>query len=43
VLNEMAGSFLEPLDHQESFELGIEMFILGLPALGPRATKPAIQ
>ncbi|MEA2820360.1 MAG: hypothetical protein QOJ86_2364 [Bradyrhizobium sp.] len=43
VLNEMAASFLEPLDYQESFELGIEMFILGLPAFGPRATSPAIQ
>jgi hypothetical protein len=43
VLNEMAASFLEPLDYQESFELGIEMFILGLPALGPRATNPAIH
>jgi Tetracyclin repressor-like, C-terminal domain len=36
VLNEMAASFLEPLDYQQSFELGIEMFILGLPALGPQ-------
>jgi Tetracyclin repressor-like, C-terminal domain len=32
VLNEMAGSFLDPLDCQLSYELGIEMFILGLPA-----------
>jgi hypothetical protein len=43
VLNEMAASFLEPLDYQQSFELGIEMFILGFPALGPRATNAAIQ
>jgi hypothetical protein len=43
VLNEMAGSFLEPLEYQQSYELGIEMFILGLPALGSRATDQAIQ
>jgi hypothetical protein len=34
VLNEMAASFLEPLEYQKSYELGIELFILGLPALG---------
>ena len=32
VLNETAGSFLDPLDCQLSYELGIEMLILGFPA-----------
>ena len=32
VLNETAGSFLDPLECQKSYELGIEMLILGLPA-----------
>lgn len=32
VLNETAGSFLDPLECQLSYELGIEMFIMGLPA-----------
>jgi hypothetical protein len=32
VLNEMAASFLEPLDYSESFELAIDAFLMGLPA-----------
>jgi hypothetical protein len=32
VLNEMAASFLEPLDYAHSFELAIDAFIMGLPA-----------
>jgi hypothetical protein len=36
VLSEMAASFSEPLDYKTSYELGIEMFILGLAAFkGP--------
>lgn len=42
VLNEMAASFLEPLDYQESYELGIEMFILGLPAFAAPDRSSAI-
>lgn len=30
VLHEMGASFLEPLEHDRSYELGIEMFIAGL-------------
>jgi hypothetical protein len=30
VLHEMGASFLEPLDHDRSYELGIDMFIEGL-------------
>jgi hypothetical protein len=30
VLHEMAASFLEPLEHDASYELGIDMFIAGL-------------
>jgi Tetracyclin repressor-like, C-terminal domain len=30
VLHEMGASFLEPLDHDASYELGIDMFIAGL-------------
>jgi hypothetical protein len=41
VLNEMAASFLEPLEYQESYELGIEMFILGLPAFVARDRSSA--
>jgi Tetracyclin repressor-like, C-terminal domain len=34
VLNEMAGSFLiEPQEYAQTFDLGIQQFILGLPAL----------
>jgi hypothetical protein len=32
VLNEMAASFLEPLDHEGSFKLAIDAFVMGLPA-----------
>jgi hypothetical protein len=32
VLNEMATSFLEPLDFERSFQLAIDAFIMGLPA-----------
>jgi hypothetical protein len=32
VLNEMAASFLEPLDYEESFKLAMDAFMLGLPA-----------
>ena len=35
VLNEMAASFLEPLDYEESFKLVVDAFILGLPAFTP--------
>jgi hypothetical protein len=33
VLHEMAASFLEPIEHDDSYELGIDMFITGLAAL----------
>jgi hypothetical protein len=33
VLHEMGASFLEPLEHDDSYELGIEMFIEGLAVL----------
>jgi WHG domain-containing protein len=37
ILNEMAGSFhIEPQEYAETFDLGIEQFILGLPALKAR-------
>ena len=29
----MGASFLEPLEHDVSYELGIDMFIEGLPVL----------
>jgi hypothetical protein len=32
VLHEMVASFLEPLEHDVSYELGIDMFIAGLAA-----------
>lgn len=32
VLHEMGASFLESLDHDQSYDLGIEMFIQGLAA-----------
>jgi hypothetical protein len=35
VLNEMAASFLEPLDYEESFKLAMDAFMLGLPAFTP--------
>jgi hypothetical protein len=35
VLNEMVGSFLEPLDLGVSFELAVDAFVLGLPAFTP--------
>ena len=38
VLNETAGSFLDPLECQTSYELGIEMFILGIPAFNRSGT-----
>jgi hypothetical protein len=42
VLNEMAGSFLEPLDYTKSFELAIDVFVMGLPAFITSADHPAI-
>jgi Tetracyclin repressor-like, C-terminal domain len=42
VLNEMAGSFLEPLDYTKSFELAIDAFVMGLPAFITSADHPAI-
>ena len=33
VLHEMGASFLEPLEHDQSYELGIRIFIEGLNAL----------
>jgi hypothetical protein len=33
VLHEMGASFVEPLEHDDSYELGIDMFITGLAAL----------
>jgi hypothetical protein len=33
VLHEMGASFLEPLDHDQSYELGIRVFIEGLGVL----------
>jgi hypothetical protein len=33
VLHEMGASFLEPLEHDQSYELGIRLFIEGLNAL----------
>jgi hypothetical protein len=33
VLHEMGASFLEPLEHDRSYELGVEMFIEGLAVL----------
>ncbi len=33
VLHEMGASFLEPLEHDDSYELGIDMFIAGLATL----------
>jgi Tetracyclin repressor-like, C-terminal domain len=41
VLNEMAASFLEPLDYTGSFELAIDAFVLGLPAFNASADKTA--
>jgi len=38
VLNEMAASFLEPLDYGESFKLAMDSFMLGLPAFTPAIT-----
>jgi hypothetical protein len=35
VLSEMAASFLEPLDYEESFKLALDVFMLGLPAFTP--------
>jgi hypothetical protein len=35
VLNEMAASFLEPLDYEDSFKLAMDSFMLGLPAFMP--------
>jgi hypothetical protein len=32
VLHEMGASFLEPLEHDASYELGIDMFLAGLSA-----------
>jgi WHG domain-containing protein len=32
VLNEMAATFVEPLDYEDSFELAIDAFVMGLPA-----------
>jgi Tetracyclin repressor-like, C-terminal domain len=32
VLNEMAATFLEPLDYDGSFTLAIDAFVMGLPA-----------
>jgi hypothetical protein len=32
VLHEMGASFLEPLEHDASYELGIDMFLVGLSA-----------
>jgi hypothetical protein len=33
VLHEMGASFLEPLEHDQSYELGIRIFIEGLGVL----------
>jgi hypothetical protein len=33
VLHEMGASFVEPLEHDRSYELGIQVFIGGLQAL----------
>lgn len=35
VLNEMVGSFLEPLDYDQSFRLAVDALVLGLPAFTP--------
>jgi Tetracyclin repressor-like, C-terminal domain len=32
VLNEMAASFLDPLDYEASFKLAIDAFVMGMPA-----------
>ena len=41
VLNEMAGSFLiEPQEYAETFDLGIQQSILGLPALKAPTSRP---
>jgi hypothetical protein len=41
VLSEMAASFLELLDYRASFELAIDVFVLGLPALNASSRPPA--
>jgi hypothetical protein len=33
VMHEMGASFLEPLDYDKTYQLGVEVFIQGLPAL----------
>jgi hypothetical protein len=33
VLHEMGSSFLEPLEHDQSYELGIQVFVEGLRVL----------
>jgi hypothetical protein len=33
VLHEMGASFLEPLEHDKSYEVGIKVFIAGLQVL----------
>jgi hypothetical protein len=33
VLHEMGASFLDPLEHDQSYEIGIRIFIAGLGAL----------
>jgi Tetracyclin repressor-like, C-terminal domain len=35
VIHEMAASYLESLEYGRSYEIAIDMFILGLPALNP--------
>jgi hypothetical protein len=40
VLSEMAASFLELLDYRASFELAIDVFVLGLPALNASSHPP---
>ena len=40
VLSEMAASFLELLDYRASFELAMDVFVLGLPALNASIHQP---
>jgi hypothetical protein len=40
VLSEMAASFLELLDYRASFELAMDVFVLGLPALNASIDPP---
>ena len=39
VMHEMGASFLEPLDYDKTYLLGVEVFIQGLPALQTSARQ----